>query len=92
MYNVFGLQHPMFVCQTSLMKSFTDLCKGLLVLPVLECVDEGVDDGRGPGEDGGQDVQEGELDVLVGDVDQHQGEEADLKIFEIFKDENGISI
>jgi hypothetical protein len=24
-------------------------------------------------------VQEGELDVLVGNVDQHQGEEADLK-------------
>jgi hypothetical protein len=58
---------------------FTDLCEGLLVLPVLECVDEGVDHGRGPCEDGGQDVQEGELDVLVGNVDQHQGEEADLK-------------
>ena len=61
----------MFVCSTfaNIISSCTDLCKGLLVLPVLECVDEGVDDGRGPGEDGGQDVQEGELDVLVGDVD-----------------------
>ena len=86
-YNILCLfvKLPQCVC-------FTDLCEGLLVLPVLECVDEGVDDGRGPGEDGGQDVQEGELDVLVGNVDQHQGEEADLKTFVIFKDENGILI
>ena len=54
------------------------LGEGLLVLAVLERVDERVDDGRGPGEDRGQDVEEGILDVVVGHVDEHQRKEADL--------------
>ena len=62
------------------------LSESLLVLAVLERVDEWVDDGRGPGEDWGQDVQEGKLDVVVGHVDQHQGEEADLAKIEDTKD------
>ena len=52
----------------------------MLVLSVLEGVDDWVDDGGGPGQHGSQDVEERVLDVVVGNVDQHQGEEADLEM------------
>ena len=50
--------------------------KDLLILPILESVDEGVDCGGHPGEDAGDDVDCGEGHVVVHHVDQHQGEEA----------------
>ena len=53
------------------------LFEGLLILSVLEGVDEGVDGGGHPGEDGGDDVERGDAEVVVDDVDQHQGKEAD---------------
>ena len=53
------------------------LFESLLILPVLEGVDEGVDGGGHPGEDGGDDVEGGHVNIVVYDVDEHEGEEAD---------------
>ena len=53
------------------------LFESLLILPVLEGVDKGVDGGGHPGEDGGDDVEGGHVNIVVYDVDKHEGEEAD---------------
>ena len=53
------------------------LFESLLILPVLEGVDEGVDGGGHPGEDRGDDVEGGHVNIVVYDVDEHEGEEAD---------------
>ena len=53
------------------------LLECLLILSVLEGVDEGVDGGGHPGEDGGDDVEGGHVNIVVYDVDEHEGEEAD---------------
>ena len=53
------------------------LLEGLLILSVLEGVNEWVD-GRGhPGEHRGDDMEGGDTEVIIDDIDQHQGEEAD---------------
>ena len=59
------------------------LCKRLLVLFVLEGVDERVDDRRCPSQHGCQDVEEGEGNIIINHIHQHQGQEANLDCFAI---------
>ena len=73
MPGIFSPPHYSVICK--------HLGEGLLVLAVLEGVDEGVDDGRHPREDGGDRVEQGEPHlVVVGHVHQHQRQEADLQV------------
>ena len=53
------------------------LLESLLVLSVLKRVDERVHDRRHPGQDRGHHVEGGDLDVVVNDIDQHEGQETD---------------
>ena len=56
---------------------FIYLFKGLLVLPVFESINKGVDGGRHPGKNRCHDMDGGELDIVVHHVDQHEWQEAD---------------
>ena len=53
------------------------LLESLLVLAVFKRIDKRVDRGRHPGEDRGHHVEGGDLDVVVNNVDQHEGQETD---------------
>ena len=53
------------------------LLEGLLILSVFEGVNEWVDSGGHPGEHRGDDMEGGDTEVIIDDIDQHQGEEAD---------------
>ena len=57
MPDIFFQPHYSVICK--------HLGEGLLVLAVLEGVDEGVDDGRHPREDGGDRVEQGEPHLVV---------------------------
>ena len=48
-----------------------------MILSVLEGVDEGVDSGGHPGEHRGDHVEGGDAEVIIDNIDQHQGQEAD---------------
>ena len=50
--------------------------ESLLVLLVLYCVDEGVDSSGHPGQHRGDDVEGRLLHVIIKNIDQHQGQEA----------------
>ena len=51
--------------------------KDLLILPILESVDKGVDCGGHPGKYRRHNMDGGELDIVVHHIDQHEWQEAD---------------